>query len=282
MSRRPEDLHLTTRRKFEPAIADLRRILAAPDMDDRDMVLHHATWNLYPFMDEVARDAQKARTLIDVTRAAREASGPGRDGAEEELMKRLDHVVHNCGDAFDAAGLDQFLVFPDCAGCPADLETPCTIMRDICTYALDCFTYTRPRDQFAGLRRAGAFQILGSAGWVLDIPSAMPLALAALKRDRRLEARGAIGFLDEYFRAREGGPAADEIDKQLLAFAERTDNRSNAAGALNLLVEAGAIAGRTYGRLTGKGTLLNSCCAKALREGRVSYGGGLDSRPQRS
>jgi hypothetical protein len=241
MSRRPKDLQLKTRRKFEPAIADLRRILAAPDMDDRDMVLSHATWNLYPFMDEVARDVLKARALMDVTRAAREASGPGRDGAEEELMKRLDRVVRNCGSAFDAAGLDQFLVFPDCAGCPADLETPCTIIRDVCTYALNCFPYTRPRDQFAGLRRAGAFQILGSAGWVFDIPSAMPLALAALKRDRQLEARGAIGFLEEYFKAREGEPAPDEIEQNLLTFAERTDNRSNATGALNVLVEAGAI-----------------------------------------
>jgi hypothetical protein len=241
MSRRPKDLHLKTRRKFEPAIAELRRVLAAPNMDDRDMVLHHATWNLYRFMDEVALDVQKARTLIDVTRAAREASGPGRDGAEEELMKRLDHVVRNCGNAFDAAGLDQFLVFPECAGCPADLETPCTIMREICTYALDCFSYTRPRDQFAGMRRAAAFQILGSAGWMFEIPSAMPLVVAALKRDRRLEARGAVGFLEEYFRAREGEPVPDEIEQHLLDFAARTDNRSNATGALHVLVEAGAI-----------------------------------------
>jgi hypothetical protein len=241
MSRRPKDLHLKTRRKFETAIADLRRILAAPDMDDRDMVLHHATWNLCPFVDEVARDVQKARTLIDVARAAREASGPGRDGAEEELMKRLDHVVRNCGNAFDAAGLDQFLVFPECAGCPADLETPCTIVRDICTYALDCFSYTRPRDQFAGMRRAAAFEVLGSAGWFFDFPSATPLVFAALKRDRRLETRGALAFLEEYFRAREGEPVPDDIEEALLSFAERTDNRSSATGALNVLVEAGAI-----------------------------------------
>jgi hypothetical protein len=147
----PASAFRRARQGFGPqkAIADLRRILAAPDMEDRDMILHHATWNLYPFMDEVARDVQKARTLIDVARAAREASGPGRDGAEEERMNRLDHVVRT------------------------------------------------------GMRRAGAFQILGSVGWVFDIPSAVPLALAALKRDRRLEARGAIGYLDEHFKARD-------------------------------------------------------------------------------
>jgi hypothetical protein len=241
MSRRPKDLHLKTRRKFEPAITEVRRILAVPDMDDRGMVISHATWNLYPFMDEVARDLQKARALIDVTRAAREANGPGRDTAEEKLMEHLDHVVRNCGNAFDAADFDLFLVFPECAGCPADLETPCAIMRDICTYAFDCFPYTRPHDQFAGLRRAKAFEILGSAGWVFDIPSVMPLVFAALKRDRRIEARGAIGFLEQYYKAREGEPVPGEIEQHLLNFAESTDNRSNATGALNVLVEAGAI-----------------------------------------
>jgi len=241
MSRQPKDLHLKTRRKFEPAIIELRRILAKPDMDDRDMKLSHAAWSLYPFMDEVAGDVQKARMLIDVARGVREASGPGRDRTEEELMKRLEHVVRNCGHAFDAAGLDQFLVFPECAGCPSGLETPCTIMRDICAYAFECFSYTRPRDPFAGMRRAGAFEILGSAGWVFEIPAAMPLAFAALKRDRRLEARGAIGFLEAYFKAREGEPVPDDVEQALLSFAECTDNRSNATGALNVLVEAGAI-----------------------------------------
>ena len=241
MSRRRKDLHLKTRRKFELAIADVRRTLATPDMEDRDMVLFHATWSLYPFMGEVAHDVQKARTLIDVARGAREASGPGRDTAEEKLLDHLDHVVRNCGDAFDAAGLDHFLVFPECAGCPADLETPCTIVRDICAYALDCFPFTRPRDQFAGMRRSGAFQILGSAGWAFDIPDAMPLALAALKRNRRLEARGAIAFLEEYFKAREGEPVPDTVVKGLMTFAEGSNNRSNTTGALNVLVESGVI-----------------------------------------
>ena len=69
----------------------------------------------------------------------------------------------------------------------------------------------------------------------------MPLALGALKRDRRLEARGAIAFLEEYFKAREGAPVPDGIEQRLLNFAEHTDNRSNATGALNVLVEARAI-----------------------------------------
>jgi hypothetical protein len=33
----------------------------------------------------------------------------------------------------------------------------------------------------------------------------------------------------------------DDIEEALLSFAERTDNRSSATGALNVLVEAGAI-----------------------------------------
>jgi hypothetical protein len=122
-----------------------------------------------------------------------------------------------------------------------DLNSPCTIMHEICAYALDCFQYTRPRDQFAGMRRARAFQILGSAGRVFDIPGAITLALGALKRNRKGEARGAICFLEDYFKAREGMPVADDIVAGLLSVVERTDNRSNATGALNVLVEAETI-----------------------------------------
>ena len=156
-------------------------------------------------------------------------------------MRGLDYVVRTCCSALDAAGLESFLPFPTCDGCPEDLEVPCRIMRDICAYALECFTFKKARDQFAGTRRACAFQILGSAGWVFDIPEAIPLALTALKRNRRWEARGAISFLEEYFKAREGARVPDEVVHGLLSVVERTDNRSNATGALNVLVEANHI-----------------------------------------
>ena len=229
------------RRKFELAIADLQRALAHPELDDRYGALFHGTWNLYPFIEGLAESPQKVGILIDVTRSAREATGAGRDTAEEKLMQHLDGIARVCCAAIDDAGFDRFLQYPDCDDCPAELTAPFAILRDLCAYALDCFEYTRPRDQFAGMRRAAAFEILGTSGWAFDLPAAVPLALAALKRDRRLEARGAIAFLEDYFKVREGNPIPDEIVDTLLSFAERTDNRSNATGALNVLVETGVI-----------------------------------------
>lgn len=210
-------------------------------MDDRNGAVFHATWNLYPFLDELSQDVDKARALIDVTRAARETSGPGRDTAEEKLVEHLADVVRDCCALFDDAGFARRLDYPDCAGCPPELETPCTIMRESCAYALDCFAYARPRDQFAGTRRAVVFEILGEAGWVFNISSAIPLSLAALKRNRRLESRGAIVFMEAYFKARNGDPVPDEVVNALLSLVEHTDNRSNATGALNVLVESGNI-----------------------------------------
>jgi len=229
------------RRKFELLVGDLKRVLADPGVDDRYGVLFGLGLDVLRFVDELCRAPGKAALLIDVARAAREARGPGRDCGEEKLMQALDYVVHTCCDAFDAAGFDLFLPFPACDGCPENLGIPCGIMRDICAYALDCFTFRKARDQFAGTRRSCAFQILGSASWVFDIPEAIPPVLTALQRNRRWEVRGAISFLEEYFRAREGMSAPAEVVDGLFSVVERTDNRSNATGALNVLVKAGHI-----------------------------------------
>lgn len=151
------------RRTFELAIADLRHALAHPELDDRYGAIFHATWNLYPFIEELAGSPEKSSLLIDAIRSAREATGAGRDTAEEKLMQHLDGIARVCCSVIDDGGFDGFLQYPDSEGRPAELTTPFTILRDICAYALDCFQYTRPRDQFAGMRRALAFEILGTA-----------------------------------------------------------------------------------------------------------------------
>ena len=177
------------RRKFELLVADLKKVLADPSVDDRYGVLYGLAIDVVSFIDELCADPEKTAMLLDVLRAAREARGPGRDCGEEQLMRALDYVAHICCDAFDAAGFASFLPFPTCDGCPEELDVPCRVIRDVCAYALECFTFKKARDQFAGTRRAGAFQILGSAGWVFDIPEAIPLALGALKRNHPFPTR---------------------------------------------------------------------------------------------
>jgi hypothetical protein len=53
--------------------------------------------------------------------------------------------------------------------------------------------------------------------------------------------RGAIIFLEDYIKAREGMEVPDDIHTALLTVAKTTDSRSTATGALNVLVETGEI-----------------------------------------
>jgi len=65
------------------------------------------------------------------------------------------------------------------------------------------------------------------------------MARQALRRSQTV--RGAIIFLEDYFKAREGMEVPDDIHTSLLTVAETTDSRSTATGALNVLVETGEI-----------------------------------------
>lgn len=229
------------RRKFELLAVDLKKVLADPCVDDRYGILFGLCLDVLPFVDELCADHEKADLLIDVARTARESRGPGRDCGEERLLRALVYVVQTCCDAFESAGFNAFLMFPSCDGCPEALDVRCRIMRDICAYAMECFTFKKTRDQFAGTRRAFAFEILGSASWVFDFPEAIPLVLASLKHKRGSDVRGAINFLEEYARARESMQIPPEIVDALMSVAESTENQSNMVGALNVLVEAGHI-----------------------------------------
>jgi hypothetical protein len=94
---------------------------------------------------------------------------------------------------------------------------------------------------FAGARRGQSFEILGIAGRLFDLPEALDMARQALHRSRSQTVRGAIIFLEDYFKAREGMEVPYDIHTALLTVAETTDSRSTATGALNVLVETGEI-----------------------------------------
>ena len=116
------------------------------------------------------------------------------------------------------------------------------VVAELRDYALECLRFNaRPRDAFAGARRGQSFEILGIAGRLFDLPEALDMARQALRRSRSQTVRGAIIFLEDYFKAREGMEVPDDIHTALLTVAETTDSRSTATGALNVLVETGEI-----------------------------------------
>ena len=230
------------RRKFQLLIADIRDALADVARENRYGDLFRATWELVRFEDELAGDIGKVRELIAVGRAIRDATGPGRSVAEQKIIDTLKGIAWTCYSVLEAAGVPRI---PDLAAADAlipDLRRSILIVAELRDYALECLRFNaRPRDAFAGARRGQSFEILGIAGRLFDLPEALDMARQALRRSRSQTVRGAIIFLEDYFKAREGMEVPDDIHTALLTVAETTDSRSTATGALNVLVETGEI-----------------------------------------
>lgn len=230
------------RRKFQLLIADIRDALADVARENRYGDLFHATWELVRFEDELAGDIGKVRELIAVGRAIRDATGPGRSVAEQKIIDTLKGIAWTCCSVLEEAGVPRI---PDLAAADAlipALRRSILIVAELRDYALESLRFNaRPRDAFAGARRGQSFEILGIAGRLFDLPEALDMARQALRRSRSQTVRGAIIFLEDYFKAREGMEVPDDIHTALLTVAETTDSRSTATGALNVLVETGEI-----------------------------------------
>ena len=229
-------------RKFQLLIADIRDALGDVARENRYGSLFHATSELVRFEDELAGDIGKLRELIAVARAIRNATGPGRSVAEQKIMGTLKGIAWTCCSVLEEADVPRI---PDLAAADAlipDIRRSLLIVAELRDYALECLRFNaRPRDAFAGARRGQSFEILGIAGRLFDLPEALDMARQALHRSRSQTVRGAITFLEDYFKAREGMAVPYDIHTALLTVAETTDSRSTATGALNVLVETGEI-----------------------------------------
>ncbi len=75
---------------------DIRRYAANQDMQDRGRLLYQASFQLMKFTEELMNDAAKLAMLLETLRVLRNASGPGTSSAEEEIMKRLEHIISSC------------------------------------------------------------------------------------------------------------------------------------------------------------------------------------------
>jgi len=229
-------------RKFQLLIADIRDALGDVARENRYGDLFHATWELVCFEDELTGDIGKVRKLIAVARDIRNATGPGRSVAEQKIMDTLKGIAWTCCSVLEEADVPRI---PDLAAADAlipDLRRSLLIVAELRDYALECIRFNaRPRDAFAGARRGQSFEILGIAGRLFDLPEALDMARQALHRSHSQTVRGAIIFLEDYFKAREGMEVPYDIRNALLTVAETTDSRSTATGALNVLVETGEI-----------------------------------------
>jgi hypothetical protein len=194
------------------------------------------------FDDEIAGDAGKAALLLEAARAVRESTGAGRGMAEEKIMRCIEAVARIARGRLEDAGVRSIPDRQTIDALDASVRQSGHIVGLLCDYALDCLRHKAvARDQNAGLRRGLAFQILAAATGCFDPSETLDFARQALRRNRSQEVRGAIVFLEDYFKAHADTPMPDDIVNSLLTVAEKTDSRSTATGALNVLVETGDI-----------------------------------------
>lgn len=207
---------------------DIRRCLVDPPIEDRADALRRAAWGVDRFVRAIASDPDGTKSLIDTVRAVRDSKVPGSRVTEALLMQSLASTAYE-----SIGGLTEENPAPD-----ADLRRE--VLRELAGYAVDCLGFRRSRDSFGGRRRSIAFEILAWAAPHVEVREAVEIALSIVRSGDGNGLRDAIDFLLERFQDR-GEVPDDDLVKTLLGVAERTRSRSIAFGALNFLVETGAI-----------------------------------------
>lgn len=240
MSPRPNLVPFRRRDDLDLLLADIREYAADRTIPHRLSLLRNAAMQMSRFTEELMNDADQTASVLETVRVLRNAAGAGRAGGEEEIMKQLQWVAMRCVSCL----LNEGMTRETCrtAGCQSsdpDLQPLCAVVMLLKEFALECFTYSRPRETFAGQRRSLAFEILGTVGLLMDLPGSVDLAMQTIKQGRS-DTLGAINFLSEYLGARKEMPDGD-MKAALLSFAEGADSRGLAVAALNLLVELGSI-----------------------------------------
>jgi hypothetical protein len=227
-------------RSFEQQLEAIRWYLVHPDADRRDVGLMGAVFGVFHFFEELLRDPERVHNLLDVARALRASTGPGRAIAEDRMMNHLDHLTRESSYILEKAGHDR-LADREVAG----ILTPKArrvrqIVLGLCGYALECLDFKRPHDSFGGRRKLLAFEILATASKVIELPEAVARAREAVRKGRGTAVRGALEFLRDYYVRRKAAPPHDVVE-ELEALVDRTDSRWIALGALNVLVDTKVI-----------------------------------------
>ena len=193
-------------RKFETWLVDVRKQLTHPTLEGPRSDLYSLGWHLSVFQDRLQGDVERIRELIDVLRQIRDGRGVGRAAFEQRVMESLSWLVHNaCTELLDGGVARQpSLVAPQALS--PDLRPPCDVVLELCRYAIECLTYSRPRDSLAGNRRRFALELLGEASCVFEMPApVLAFVRQTIKTGRGPAVMGAILFCETYSNARYPG-----------------------------------------------------------------------------
>ena len=239
--RLPKEIAYKQYRKIETLLKDFREYIVKPPQN-RWELLTHCAGQLFLFTETLMNDAARVADLLDVVRLLRESSGPGIVSTEKDTMRRLIWLTSECARCVAEEREEGASQAPDAApGAAQDDDPASAVLALLVAFARETFAFRRPRDSFGGERRSLAFELLGAASVALDLSDVVALARETLKGKKTgRDALGAIQFLEEYY-SHNDELVSDEMVDELLTFAKRTDSRSLAVGALNVLVETNCI-----------------------------------------
>ena len=226
------------RNKFELLMQDLWQALEQPSKNP--LVMGVAVHRLRHFLPELVKESHKIRQALSFVQALRGSDAPGRQVQEQTLMEILRSVAWNTAGWLDEASCQRITTFDLIEGAPKEFQPRLQVLHDLHNFAWACFAFKRPRDNFGGKRRGLAYEILGHVGRMADLPEVVNMARQSLKKANSIESRQAADFLKQYFTERDF-LMDDTIIDELLSLAATTDSRSTVIGALDALVETGAI-----------------------------------------
>lgn len=225
---------------FEQRLRNVYHLLSSNTAPDPRSSLYHAIAALGAFCPTLTRDVEKTRRVLELGGALRMATGPGRQVGEERLLQLLSGLAYECCLMVQEARKKSAPDAPPTQESPADPHEPMLVLRALAEFALGSLHFQRPRDAFGARRRGAAFSILSRIAHVMELPDALSLATAALRKPRSPESLEAAQFIETYLLSRHL-TADDEIVDRLLKLSEVTPSRATATTALEALVKIGAI-----------------------------------------
>jgi hypothetical protein len=155
-------------------------------------------------------------------------------------METLSSVARTTAGWLDESMCQRIPTFDLIEAASGEFQPRLQVLQDLHDFAWACFTFKRPRDSFGGKRRGLAYGILGHVSRMADLPEVVTMARQSLKKANSVESRQVADFLKQYFTARSILPDATII-AELMSLAATADSRSTVIGALDALVETGAI-----------------------------------------
>ncbi|HQA37343.1 MAG TPA: hypothetical protein PLU38_02035 [Kiritimatiellia bacterium] len=239
--RLPKEIPYKQYRKIGTLLQDFREYILKPP-ENRFELLIRCAGQLFLFTEALMSDAAQVAELLDVLRLLRESSGPGVVAAEKTAMERLIWLASECArflaEEKGKRATSATEAAPDVA---QDVGPTAAVLALLVAFARDTLAFKRAHDSFGGERRSLAFELLGAASVALDLSDVAALARVTLKGKKTgRDVLGALLFLEAYY-SHNDERVSDEMMDELLAFAEQTDSRSLAVGALNVLVQTNCI-----------------------------------------